>query len=76
MNPEINNTNKQLYSSLWDNFELDQSNRRFYSTPNTRVTNDQTAFAKYLYGDMPSAKGSSIEDNIQREKDNYRYIGF
>jgi len=74
MNPGIKNTDKQLYSSLWDKFELDQSNRSFYSTANTRVTNDQSAFAQYLYGDMPSAKGSSMEDNIQREKDNYRYI--
>jgi hypothetical protein len=73
MNPDINNTDKQLFGSLWENFRLDNSNRVFYSTPNTRVTNDQTAYAKYLYGDMPSAKGSTMEDNIQREKDNYRY---
>lgn len=74
MNPDIKNTDKQLYSSLWDKFELEQSNRLFYSTANTRVANDQTAYAKYLYGNMPSAKGSTMEDNIQREKDNYRYI--
>jgi hypothetical protein len=74
MNPGINNTNKQLYGDLWNNFELDQSNRIFFSTANTRVTSDQTSFAKFLYGDMPSAKGSSLEDNLQREKDNYRYI--
>jgi hypothetical protein len=73
MNPGIKNTNKQLYGELWENFELDQSNRAFFSTANTRVTNDQVAFSKFLYGDMPSAKGSSVEDNLQREKDNYRY---
>jgi hypothetical protein len=73
MNPGIKNTNKQLYGELWENFELDQSNRAFFSTANTRVTNDQGAFSKFLYGDMPSAKGSSVEDNLQREKDNYRY---
>ena len=74
MNPGIKDTDKQLYSSLWDSFLLDNSNRHFYSTANTRVTNDQTAYAKYLYGDMPSAKGSTMADNLQREKDNYRYI--
>jgi len=75
MNPGINNTNKQLYSSLWDNFELDQSNRVFYSTANTKVVpGDQGAFAHYLFGDMPSAKESTVEGNLQREKDNYRYI--
>lgn len=73
MNPGIKNTNKQLYGDLWENFELDNSNRVFFSTANTRVSNDQTAYAKFLYGDMPSAKGSTMEDNIQREKDNYRY---
>ena len=73
MNPDISNTNKQLFDSLWDNFTLDNSNRVFYSTPNTRVANDQGAYAKFLYGSMPSAKGSTMEDNIQREKDNYRY---
>lgn len=75
MNPGINNTNKQLYSSLWDNFELDQSNRIFYSTANTKVVpGDQSAFANFLYSDMPSAKESTVEGNLQREKDNYRYI--
>lgn len=73
MNPGIKNTDKQLYGDLWENFELDNSNRNFFSTANTRVTNDQTAYAKFLYGTMPSAKGSTMEDNIQREKDNYRY---
>ena len=73
MNPDIENTNKQLFGSLWENFRLDNSNRVFYTTANTRVANDQGAYGKFLYGDMPSAKGSSIEDNIQREKNNYRY---
>ena len=73
MNPGIKNTDKQLYGDLWENFQLDQSNRVFNSTPNTRVTNDKSAYAKYLYGTMPSAKGSTMEDNLQREKDNYRY---
>ena len=73
MNPGIKNTNKQLYGDLWQKFELDQSNRVFFSTANTRVTNDQGSFAKFLYGNMPSAKGSTSEDNLQREKDNYRY---
>jgi hypothetical protein len=73
MNPGIKNTDKQLYGDLWENFELDNSNRVFFSTANTRVANDQGAFGKFLYGNMPSAKGSTMEDNIQREKDSYRY---
>ena len=73
INPSINNTNKQLSSSLWDNFQLDQSNRIFYSTPNTRVTNDQTAYAEFLYGTMPSAKESNADGALARIQDNYRY---
>jgi Family of unknown function (DUF5762) len=74
MNPEINNTNKQLFGDLWNNFELDQSNRIFYSTANTRVTNDQGAFAKYLYDDLKySGKESTPEGAFARVQDNYRY---
>ena len=62
------------FGDLWENFQLDQSNRRFFSTANTRVANNQTAYANFLYGNMPSSKDSTAEGNLQREKDNYRYI--
>jgi hypothetical protein len=70
LNPGIKNTNKQLFSSLTDNFYLDQSNRAFFTNPNTKIPNDQGAFADFLYGDMPSCKDG---DGIQCIKDNYRY---
>ena len=73
MNPGIKNTNYQLYGDLWQNFELDQSNRVFYSTANTRVANDQGAYGKYLYGWMPSGKESTPDGAFARLQDNYRY---
>ena len=73
LNPGIKNTNKQIFGDLGENFNLDLANRNFYSTANTRVGNDQGAFADYLYGDMPSGKDSGIEGALQRVKDNYRY---
>jgi hypothetical protein len=73
MNPTIKNTNKQLFGDLWQQFELDQSNRAFFSTANTRVENDQSAYGNYLYGTMPSAKESTPEGNMQRFADAYRY---
>jgi hypothetical protein len=73
MNPDIKNTNKQLYGDLWQNFELDKSNRAFFSTANTRVSNDQTAYSKFLYGTMPSGKESTPEGAFARVQDNYRY---
>ena len=73
INPGIKNTNKQLFGDLFQQFQLDQSNRTFYSTPNTRVTNDGLSFGNFLYGNMPSAKESTPEGNMQRYKNQYRY---
>ena len=73
MNPGIKNTNYQLFGDLYQNFELDQSNRQFFSTANTRVANDQGAYGQYLYGYMPSAKESTPEGAMARVQDNYRY---
>jgi hypothetical protein len=73
MNPDIKNTNNQLFGDIYQEFELDQSNRQFFSTANTRVTNDANAFGNFLYGNMPSAKENTPEGNIQRFSDAYRY---
>lgn len=73
MNPGIKNTNKQLYGDLWENFELDQSNRVFFTTANSRVANDQGAFGEFLYGNMPSSKESNAAGAMERVKDSYRY---
>ena len=74
MNPGIKNTNKQLYGDLWQEFELDQSNRSFFSTANTNVEpGDQASFGKFLYGTMPSAKESTPDGAFARVQDNYRY---
>jgi hypothetical protein len=74
MNPGIKNTNKQLYGDLYQEFELDQSNRAFFSTANTNVQpGDQASFGKYLYGTMPSAKESTPDGAFARVQDNYRY---
>jgi len=70
LNPEIKNTNKQLFGGLGENFELDQSMRIFNSTANTKIPNDQGAFADFLYGNMPSCKDG---DDFACVKDNERY---
>lgn len=74
LNPTIENTDEQLFGSLIDKFDLDQCLRVFNATPNTRVANDQGAFAQWLYGDLKySAKESTPEGAIAREEDAYRY---
>jgi hypothetical protein len=69
LNPGIKNTNKQLFGDLGEQFEFDQSQWSFYSTPNTKIPNDQGAFADYLYGDMPSCRDGNafacVQDNIR-----------
>ena len=74
LNPGIINTNKQLYGDLKSEYDLDNSMMRFYSTANTRVANDQGAFANWLYSDMPSGKSSGPDGALARVQDNYRYI--
>ena len=74
MNPGIKNTNYQLFGDLYQKFMLDQSNRVFYSTPNTKIFNDQGAYGQYLYNDLKfSGKESTPEGAFSRVQDNYRY---
>jgi hypothetical protein len=74
LNPGIKNTDYQLFGDLYQNFELDQSNRVFYSTANTQVPpGDQSSYARYLYGTMPSGKDSTPDGAFARVQDNYRY---
>jgi hypothetical protein len=35
--------------------------RQFYSTANTRVPNNQKAFAQFCYGNMASCKDGDVE---------------
>jgi hypothetical protein len=75
LNPGIKCSDKQLFNNLYDNFDLDQSNRVFNSTANTRVVNDQGAFGKWLYSDtIYSGKENTPEGAMARVQDNARFI--
>ena len=74
LNPDIINTNKQLYGDLYDSYTLDNSMMRFYSTANSRVANDQGAFSNWLYGQMPSGKSSGPDGALARVQDNFLWI--
>ncbi len=63
----------RLFLDLGDSISFEQSMRNFYSTPNTKVCNDQSSFAKFCYGDMPSCKEGN---EFQCTKDNQRYTLF
>jgi hypothetical protein len=64
------NIDQRLFRDLGDAFEFDQSMRSFYATPNTKIPNDQTAFADFLYGDMISCKEGNA---LACTRDNPRY---
>ena len=53
---EEQNVDPRLFQNLGDNFVFDQSMRNFYTTPNTKIPNDQKGFAEYCYGTMISCK--------------------
>jgi hypothetical protein len=75
MNPNIKNTNKQLYGDIHEKFNLDMSNRAFFSTANTEsIPGDQTELGKFLYGNMPSSHDNTEAGAEQRVKDTSRYI--
>lgn len=56
-NPGID---QRIFGSLGENFDFDTSMRQFNSTANTRIVNDQGAFAQFLYGNMPSCKDGDV----------------
>lgn len=65
--------NKDYLEKIGDNFGFEQSMRNFYATPNTRIPNDQEAFANFCYGDMISCKDG---DSLACTKFNPRHINY
>jgi|TARA_B100000795_G_scaffold257843_1_gene231417 hypothetical protein len=61
----------RLFLDLGDTLSFEQSMQRFYTTANSRVENDQNAFAQFCYGNMPSCKEG---DGLQCIKNNPRWI--
>lgn len=60
----------RLFKDLGDSIVFDQSMRNFYTMPNTKVVNDQKAFAEFCYGGMKSCKEG---DGLACNDKNYRY---
>ena len=52
--------NENLYRNVEDLFERKNSERQFYTLPTTTIPNDQTAFAKWLYGTPKTCKYDGI----------------
>lgn len=50
----------RLFRDLGDNYEFSKSMRNYFATPNTRIPNDQHAFAEFCYGSMVSCKEGNM----------------
>lgn len=48
--------NYNLYKDVSDIFDRNNSQRQFYTMPVTTIPNEQTTFAKWLYGTPPTCK--------------------
>jgi len=59
-NPNFPGIEEKLFGSLGEKFDFDMSMHQFHSTPNTRVSNDQGAFAQFCYGNMTSCKDGDV----------------
>lgn len=60
LNPDQPDISNKLFKDLGDEFMFEQSMRPFYSTANTRVENDQNAFAEFCFGSMVSCKEGNL----------------
>jgi hypothetical protein len=54
------NFEDRLFRDLGDNYEFSNSMRNYFATPNTRIPNDQHAFAEFCYGSMISCKEGNM----------------
>lgn len=57
----------KLFRDLGDEIDFEQSMQRFYTTPNTQIPNDQTAFADFCYGNMSSCKDGEVDKCFANE---------
>jgi hypothetical protein len=64
---------EKIFSNLGDSYMFDNSMRSFHAMPNTKIPNDQGAFADFCYGNMPSCKEG---DKEMCEKKNFRYTNY
>lgn len=70
------NYNHQLFRDVDEIWERENSQRQFYTTPNTAVPNNQTEFAKWLYYIPSTCKENTANCNrwedLRWKRDNYK----
>ena len=64
--PDFPEMKEKLFKDLGDSVEFHNSMIPFNSNPATQIPNDQNAFAKFCYGDMPSCKAGDDVACLQK----------
>lgn len=64
---------EKLFNDMGDDLMFDRSMRQWYSTPNTRIPNDQDGFAKFAYGSMISGKEGNKFALERNQSGSYNY---
>ena len=64
--PDFPDMKDRLFKDLGDSVEFHNSMIPFNSNPATQIPNDQNAFAKFCYGDMPSCKAGDDVACLQK----------
>lgn len=64
--PDFPGMKDKLFKDLGDSVDFHNSMIPFNSAPNTQIPNDQNAFAKFCYGDMPSCKAGDDVACLQK----------
>lgn len=64
--PDFPDMKDKLFKDLGDSVDFHNSMIPFNSNPATQIPNDQNAFAKFCYGDMPSCKAGDDVACLQK----------
>lgn len=56
--------NNDLYLGINDAYEKNNSQRQFYTTPNTRIPSDQEKYLNFMYPNMTSCKAEASDCKI------------
>lgn len=63
-----------LYKDVADIWDKNNSQRQFFTMPNTTIPNDQPGFAHWLYGNSASCKDSRYDCNPEPDTRRKRFI--
>lgn len=76
INKDINHSfNTKLFMNIDDTFSRTNSQRQFFTTPNTRIPNNQTEFANWLYK-MPETCKENNEKCLKYDDIRYNMINY